>query len=266
MKFLTIFAAGAVACGALSTAGANAANLVANGGFETGDFTDWATDAVSYPMYIVTSPVEEGAYAAQIAGYSYGADTLTQSIATTADTDYTLSFWIYQQYIGSVTFLDVTWDGSTVFSMNYPDSELGRHTLCKFHRTGGRHGFRHPAIHLRKRPGLHVYRQRFLERRSRGLDLGDDDARLRRSRLCRLSQDEAGRAGSFRHLRLQSPSPFERPPARRSFFLRGLAPGSIRRRIGLRRTPGRRPERSASCSEPPRAAPRWFRLRGDEYG
>lgn len=121
MKFLTIFAAGAVACGALSTAGANAANLVANGGFETGDFTDWATDAVSYPMYIVTSPVEEGAYAAQIAGYSYGADTLTQSIATTADTDYTLSFWIYQQYIGSVTFLDVTWDGSTVFSMNYPN-------------------------------------------------------------------------------------------------------------------------------------------------
>jgi PEP-CTERM motif len=76
-------------------------------------------------MYLVNSPAEEGAYAAQIAGYSFGPDTLTQTIATTAGQDYTLSFWIYQQAIGPLTFFSVTWDGSTVVSMSYPASDSG---------------------------------------------------------------------------------------------------------------------------------------------
>ncbi|MFY9970741.1 MAG: carbohydrate binding domain-containing protein [Roseiarcus sp.] len=125
MKLLTIFAAGALAFAASSATNANAANLVVNGGFETGDFTGWTTDPVSYPMYIVASPVYAGTYAAQIAGYSFGPDTLTQTIATTAGQEYTLSFWIYQQAIGPVTFFDVTWDGSTVVSMSYPASDSG---------------------------------------------------------------------------------------------------------------------------------------------
>lgn len=125
MKLLTILAAGALAFGALSSTNANATNLVVNGGFETGDFTGWTIDPVSYPMYIVTSPVYSGTYAAQIAGYSYGADTLTQTIATTGGDEYTLSFWIYQQNIGPTTFLDVTWDGTTIVSMSYPSSDSG---------------------------------------------------------------------------------------------------------------------------------------------
>jgi hypothetical protein len=116
MRLLSILGACALSAAALSATGANAANLVANGSFETGDFTGWVTDAVSYPMYIVTNPVEDGTYAAQIAGYSYGPDTLTQTIATTNGQDYQLSFWRYQQAVGPVTFLDVTWDGTTVFS------------------------------------------------------------------------------------------------------------------------------------------------------
>jgi hypothetical protein len=94
-------------------------NLVVNGGFETGDFTGWTTDPVSYPMYLVNAPVEAGNWAAQIAGYSYGPDLLTQTIATTAGETYSLSFWVYQQNIGPQTFLDVTWDGVNVFSKTY---------------------------------------------------------------------------------------------------------------------------------------------------
>ncbi len=67
-------------------------------------------------MYIVTSPVAEGAYAAQIAGYSSGPDTLSQVITTTLGDTYTLSFWRYQQYVGPTTFLNVSWDGTNVFS------------------------------------------------------------------------------------------------------------------------------------------------------
>ena len=108
-----------IVSGLLASFGANAAtNLVQNGGFETGDFTDWTTNAVSFPMYIVTSPVEEGTYAAQIAGFSFGPDTLSQTIATTSGDTYTLSFWRYQQNVGPSTFLDVTWDGTAVFSEN----------------------------------------------------------------------------------------------------------------------------------------------------
>lgn len=96
--------------------GAQAANLVINGGFETGDFTGWTTGEVSFPQYIVTSPVEEGTYAAQIAGFSYGPDTLSQVITTTVGQSYALSFW-YLQDIAFPNGIDVTWNGSSIFSM-----------------------------------------------------------------------------------------------------------------------------------------------------
>jgi hypothetical protein len=129
MRLLSILGACALSAAALSATGANAANLIVNGSFETGDFTGWVADPVSYGMYLVTSPVEDGTYAAQIAGYSLqnypqlgGPDTVTQTVGTTNGVDYTLSFWIYQQDTGPVTFLDVTWDGTTVFSNTWLDT------------------------------------------------------------------------------------------------------------------------------------------------
>jgi len=137
MRLLSILGACALSAAALSATDANAApNLIANGSFETGDFTGWTANAVSFPMYIVSptgvpnlGPVEDGQYAAQIAGYSLqnfpqygGPDTLTQTVGTTNGVDYTLSFWVYQQNTGPVTFLDVTWDGTTVFSNTWLDT------------------------------------------------------------------------------------------------------------------------------------------------
>jgi hypothetical protein len=117
MKLISILGAGALVATALLATSANAAiNLITNGSFETGDFTGWTTGATSFPQYIVTSPVEDGLYAAQIAGYSYGADTLSQVVATAAGQTYELSFWRYQVLAGPTISLDVTWDGTTVFS------------------------------------------------------------------------------------------------------------------------------------------------------
>jgi hypothetical protein len=64
---------------------------------------------------IVTSPINSGLYAAQIAGYSYSPDTLSQTIATTPGQTYILSFALYQDLLGPTISLEVTWDGATVF-------------------------------------------------------------------------------------------------------------------------------------------------------
>ncbi|CAN0512623.1 unnamed protein product, partial [Phaeothamnion confervicola] len=94
------------------------ADLITNGGFETGDFTGWTANAVSFPMYVDTTTVHSGSFAAQIAGFDFGPDTLTQSISTANGQAYVLSFWRFQ-FAGEPTGLDVTWNGNSVFSESF---------------------------------------------------------------------------------------------------------------------------------------------------
>ncbi len=122
MAAFKLIGVGALSAAALLATSAGAANLVVNGGFETGDFTGWTPDPVSYPIYIVTSPVESGQYAAQIAGYSFGPDTLTQGIADAAQ-PYLLKFGYYQDS-STPSGLTVTWDGARVFTQT-PDTGTG---------------------------------------------------------------------------------------------------------------------------------------------
>ncbi len=93
------------------------ADLIVNGGFETGDFTGWTTGANSFPEYITTSPVHSGRFAAQVAGYSGNPDTLSQTITTTTPgQDYTLSFWRDVAGGGPTESMSVSWDGTTIWS------------------------------------------------------------------------------------------------------------------------------------------------------
>jgi len=92
-----------------------ATELVVNGGFETGDFTGWTTAPISFPMY-VDSNAHSGDFGAQIAGYSWGPDSLLQTVSTTVGQDYTLSFW-REVFGGDPTkSLVLNWDGNAVFS------------------------------------------------------------------------------------------------------------------------------------------------------
>jgi hypothetical protein len=109
----------ATACVLASAASSRADNnLIDNGGFETGDFTGWTATAVSYPIYVTGNPafVHSGDFAAQIAGYSYGPDTLSQAVTTTMGQSYTLSFWRYINDGNPTTSLVADWDGAPVYA------------------------------------------------------------------------------------------------------------------------------------------------------
>jgi len=97
------------------------ANLIVNGGFETGDFAGWTKGENSYPESIVnsqtTSAVKSGAYAAQIAGLTRFPDTLAQTVSTTSGQNYTFSFWrLVDTGSALANSLVVTWDGNVIFS------------------------------------------------------------------------------------------------------------------------------------------------------
>jgi len=84
-----------------------AANILGNGGFETGSLSNWTCSAVTGS--VVSTPVHSGSYA--LAGAASASDTAqcTQTVAVKANTAYTLSAWVR----GSYVYLGVTGGAST---------------------------------------------------------------------------------------------------------------------------------------------------------
>lgn len=95
------------------------ADLIVNGGFETGDFTGWSLDHEAFPFSVGTEPsypVHGGSYAAQIAGFENDQNVLSQAIAgSSAGQNYTLSFWFLQAN-PEPNGLAVQWNGNTIYS------------------------------------------------------------------------------------------------------------------------------------------------------
>jgi hypothetical protein len=95
-------------------------NLVANGSFESGDYTGWTLGGNYKPLsygdqtFIVTG-AESGKFAAGLG--SVGSDgTLSQNVQTTAGQQYTVSFWLANQASGPNDFT-VTWNGQTMLAL-----------------------------------------------------------------------------------------------------------------------------------------------------
>ena len=92
---------------------------VGNGGFETGDFSDWSfagnsnADVVGgAPLYL--SYVHSGAFAA-VMGEPSTLATLSQSLPTAAGRLYLISFWLVNPVGGNPNEFKLSWNGGTLF-------------------------------------------------------------------------------------------------------------------------------------------------------
>jgi hypothetical protein len=110
---------------------ASAANVVQNGGFETGDFTNWTAQG-----WVVTTANSgevpfAGSYYAYtgcvgdpcINGTPDQQASISQTLATTAGQTYTLTFEFMTLY-GTPNELDVLWNGTSVLDLG-PGGTLG---------------------------------------------------------------------------------------------------------------------------------------------
>jgi hypothetical protein len=106
--FLAVFAAGTTMIFATS---ANA-SLVSNGGFETGDFTDWTLSGNLGTSGVALWVEHSGNYGAYF-GAAGSQTFLTQTLATTAGASYDLSFWLENDG-GSANLFTVNWNGNVI--------------------------------------------------------------------------------------------------------------------------------------------------------
>jgi len=77
----------------LSASLAAHANLITNGGFETGDFSGWTTSIDPFWDGVDTAAPQAGAFAAFF-GNPGGTSTISQTLATVAGTSYDIRFWL----------------------------------------------------------------------------------------------------------------------------------------------------------------------------
>src|SRR5438874_10116435 len=90
------------------------ANLITNGGFETGDFTGWnVTGEASVEGEVFGIPPHSGNFQAFVF-----TGALHQSVATTPGASYTISFLLAYSGVPLFTSFSVSWGGVTIYNLS----------------------------------------------------------------------------------------------------------------------------------------------------
>jgi len=109
-----------IAAAALSFARPVSANLITNGGFETGDFTGW-TDTGHLSNIGVSGNVSGTApHSGNFQAFfspNVGHNFLSQNIATSAAASYTITFFLALVGDPANDFFSVNWNGASIFSL-----------------------------------------------------------------------------------------------------------------------------------------------------
>jgi hypothetical protein len=105
--------------------GAPSTNLVQNGGFETGDFTDWSLSGETNQSFVAgfTPYIHSGLDGAALTSGTSLGGILSQTLPTTPGKSYLLSFWMNNEDANLANAFQVEWNGGTLFNQaNLPNS------------------------------------------------------------------------------------------------------------------------------------------------
>jgi hypothetical protein len=120
IRKLSVFSAAVVCC--LILARPAAADLITNGGFETGDFTGWTEGGHWMDTYVEPNSYVYGAHTGNYYVFfgAVGADaTISQTVTTALGENYTLSFWLAGNGSG-YSDLNLYWDSSLIATIGSP--------------------------------------------------------------------------------------------------------------------------------------------------
>lgn len=110
------------------------ADLVVNGGFETGDFSGWSwSPAPGSSTAVGPGSAHGGTYRLGVTTDTTAFDELSQSLATLPGQQYEISFWL-KDFGVPVAFsgFEIWWEGTQVFSsspVDVPGSDWGLFTV-----------------------------------------------------------------------------------------------------------------------------------------
>ena len=116
---------------ALGISSQTSADLIVNGGFETGDFTGWSL-AGNSGFISITTNAHSGQHAASFG--AIGSDTnlsQTQNLSTTAGATYVLSYWL-TNLGGPTNDFSVDWGGSLVTGSSLLNAQPFAYTQFSF--------------------------------------------------------------------------------------------------------------------------------------
>src|ERR1039457_710035 len=115
-------------------------NLLANGSFETGDFTGWTTGGnftftqVVTGSFYVYSGAEDGVWYATLGPTNQIDGTISEPFATTPGAPYTFSFW-FASVGDNPSDFSASWDANVLLSLTNPNTGVSW-TEYSFTQTG----------------------------------------------------------------------------------------------------------------------------------